>query len=96
MWLCMDLFNIESLSVKFKDVVIDDLSFSLSSSSIVAFLVPNGGGKSTLIKALSGFILPDSGKLFLNGVRVTKRNFKRYMLHIGTVYENLDDQSFSA
>ena len=71
----MELFCVESLSVK---NIINDLSFSLSSSSMLSILCPNNGGKTTLIKILSGLTLPDNGKILMNGVKVTKRNFKKY------------------
>ena len=85
----MDLFSVESLCVK---SIIDDLSFSVSKSDMLAILCPNNGGKSTLIKVLSGVSLADSGKILMNGVKVTKRNFKKYIVHIGTVFEDIDNQ----
>jgi len=44
-----------------------DLSFSVSRGEIVGFLGPNGAGKSSTLKALMGFVEPDSGTLEIFG-----------------------------
>ncbi|EOG7598809.1 energy-dependent translational throttle protein EttA [Vibrio cholerae] len=46
-------------------VLIDDLSFSMPKGAIVGIIGPNGTGKSTLFKMLSGVEKPDSGTIEL-------------------------------
>ncbi|MEK6179289.1 energy-dependent translational throttle protein EttA [Vibrio cholerae] len=46
-------------------VLIDDLSFSMPKGAIVGIIGPNGVGKSTLFKMLSGVEKPDSGTIEL-------------------------------
>ncbi|EJL6489843.1 energy-dependent translational throttle protein EttA [Vibrio cholerae] len=46
-------------------VLIDDLSFSMPKGAIVGIIGPNGTGKSTLFKMLSGVEQPDSGTIEL-------------------------------
>ncbi len=43
------------------------ISLAIPSSTIQGILGENGAGKSTLMKILSGFILPDSGRIILDG-----------------------------
>ena len=58
-------------AVKFKDVrycygdvcAVHNASFSINEGSLTAFIGPNGGGKSTLIKLLSVFFKPDHGSI---------------------------------
>lgn len=88
----MSLLNVESLGIGFDRKIIDDLSFEIYGNNMVAFLCPNGQGKSTFIKALSGYVPHNEGKIVLDGIRLTKRNLKKYMLKIGAVYENIDEQ----
>lgn len=44
--------------------VLDNLSFSIEENAFVCFIGPSGGGKSTLLRALSGLISPTSGQIF--------------------------------
>ncbi|GAB4456541.1 MAG: hypothetical protein OHK0029_14690 [Armatimonadaceae bacterium] len=42
--------------------VVHDLSFAVYPGEVVGFLGPNGAGKSTTIKAIMGFLTPESGE----------------------------------
>jgi ribose transport system ATP-binding protein len=42
-------------------VAVDDVSFTIAKGSVHALLGENGAGKSTIVKLLSGLILPDAG-----------------------------------
>ena len=46
--------------------VIDDLTFCLKKGETLTLLGPNGVGKTTLLRALAGFIAPLSGKVRLD------------------------------
>lgn len=48
-------------------MVIDQLSFSLSSGEAMLLTGPNGAGKTTLIRTIAGFLAPLSGSLRLDG-----------------------------
>ncbi len=64
--------------------------FELMPGEILAVIGDNGAGKSSLIKALSGALVPDEGEIFLDGKKV---NFSNPMqardAGIETVYQNL-------
>lgn len=47
-----------------------DISFGVRPGEIHAICGENGAGKSTLIKAITGLIQPDDGKMILNGKQV--------------------------
>lgn len=49
----------------------DGVSLSVKSGTIQGILGENGAGKSTLMKILSGFLHADSGKILLDGKKVT-------------------------
>jgi branched-chain amino acid transport system ATP-binding protein len=51
--------------------VLRDVSFSLARGEIIGVLGRNGMGKSTLIRALSGLILPKSGSIAIDGTVLT-------------------------
>ena len=46
-------------------VVVDGLSFRLSSGEALLLTGPNGSGKTTLLRALAGFLAPASGKILV-------------------------------
>ncbi len=49
---------------------LDGADFEVRAGEIMAVIGDNGAGKSSLIKALSGAMIPDSGELLLDGARV--------------------------
>ena len=72
--------------------ILSDISFSLEKESTLFILCPNNGGKTTLIRALSGITNDGIGKTIVNDVVLSKKNFKEYMLQISTVLEDIDNQ----
>ena len=42
------------------------VQFSVGNNALIAVVGPNGGGKSTLLKLLSGLLRPDKGRITLN------------------------------
>ncbi|MDX1931585.1 MAG: ABC transporter ATP-binding protein [Capsulimonadales bacterium] len=49
--------------MKPKRRVVEDLSLEVQAGEVVGFLGPNGAGKSSTIKAVMGFLTPDSGTI---------------------------------
>ena len=52
-------------------VALDNADFDLLPGEILAVIGDNGAGKSSLIRALSGAMMPDAGEIRLNGQKVT-------------------------
>lgn len=46
---------------------VKDVSLTISAGEILAFLGPNGSGKTTAIKMMAGLIIPDSGRVRICG-----------------------------
>lgn len=63
-------------------VATDDVSIDVMPGEVHALIGPNGAGKSTLVNIMSGTLLPDSGSIELNGVRV-ERLTPHARLHAG-------------
>src|SRR2546423_1437407 len=69
---------------------LDGADFELRAGEILAVIGDNGAGKSSLIKALSGALVPDEGEILLDGTRVHFRNpLDARRAGIETVYQDL-------
>jgi len=100
----LSILKAQSLSKSFEySKVLDDISFGINSSEICAIIGKSGSGKTTLIRILSGYLLPDSGKVYFNDevlegpdvrlvpgyeeIRIVHQDFK--LKHKMTVRENI-------
>ena len=61
-----------------KQLVLNDISFSIKSGEIVGFLGNNGAGKSTTMKILTGYLEADSGHVDVCGVDVAKNTLEAH------------------
>lgn len=55
---------------------LEDISFSVKKGEIFGILGPNGAGKTTLLKAIATLILPDKGKVSVEGYALGKDDEK--------------------
>ena len=63
------ILECENLSKNYGSVkALDNLTLKIESGKIVGLLGPNGHGKTTLIKTLSGLLSKDKGKVLLDGI----------------------------
>lgn len=61
--------------------ILKNVSVELGEGELVCLLGVSGGGKTTLFNVISGLLLPDSGKVFLDGEDVTGKSGRvSYML----------------
>ena len=71
-------------------VALDHADFDLYAGEILAVIGDNGAGKSTMIKAISGAVVPDGGSVTLDGESVLfKSPMQAREAGIETVYQNL-------
>lgn len=62
------------------------MDFKAEQGEIVFIVGGNGSGKTTLAMLLLGFYAPESGDVYLNGVRVTDENRARYRERFSAVF----------
>lgn len=90
--------EIINTSKKFGDVyAVDDVSFDVSTGEIFGLVGSDGAGKSTLLRMISTMIVPDSGKILVNGMDVVKKRMSvktvtGYMPQIFGLYQDLTVQ----
>jgi len=64
---------------------LDGVSFAIERGELVGYIGPNGAGKSTTVKALSGVLVPDSGRCEVAGM-VPWRQRQAHVARIGVVF----------
>ena len=72
-------------------IILDDISFNVFEGEIFVILGGSGCGKSTLLKHMIGLIEPLSGKITLDGDRVSEddeESFERIIRKIGVLYQS--------
>lgn len=67
-----DIF-IDGIVKRYGDVtIIDNLSLNIQHGEFFTLLGPSGCGKTTLLRMIAGFIIPDGGRLVLDGADITR------------------------
>ena len=70
------MVTIENLHKKFgKNEVLKGINLTIKDGGIFAVLGPNGSGKTTLIKSILGMVIPQEGKISINGSSI-KNNWE--------------------
>lgn len=65
------MLRTEHLTRRYGEITaVDDVSFEIASGEIVGLLGHNGAGKTTVMKLLTGYIEPSSGKAYVDGIDV--------------------------
>ncbi|MFR5876173.1 MAG: ABC transporter ATP-binding protein [Eubacterium sp.] len=94
------IIDLKDITVSYGDnTVLDKLNLYINEKEFITLLGPSGCGKTTTLRAIAGFIKPDSGDIIFEGKRINdvpphKRKvntiFQRYALfsHLN-VYENI-------
>jgi putative spermidine/putrescine transport system ATP-binding protein/spermidine/putrescine transport system ATP-binding protein len=79
--------RIEGVSKSFGNVLaLQDASLQIHHGEILTLLGPSGGGKTTLLNLVAGFLVPDSGSVHIDGRPVT--NVPPYKREIGVLFQN--------
>jgi len=64
----MNAVEVKNLYFKYENEwVLEDINFTLKDKEFMAIIGPNGGGKSTLLKILLGFLKPTKGEVKIYG-----------------------------
>ncbi len=83
----MEILKISNISKKFgASEVLNNVSLSVDENEIFFILGPSGCGKTTLLRIITGFTAPDSGRIMLSGRDIT--DTAPAGRNIGMVFQN--------
>ncbi|GAA6621790.1 ABC transporter ATP-binding protein [Scytonema sp. NUACC26] len=94
-------FAFDNVSFSYQEhQAIDNICFKVNAGETIAIVGPSGGGKSTLLNLVIGFLRPTKGKIFLDGQDMDSLDLRTYrqfvsvvpqetILFEGTVRENI-------
>ena len=91
-----DDYDSDNLSVNFIPAL-KNINLSIKKGEYVAILGHNGSGKSTLAKLLNLILVPQSGRIFIEGRDITSPDFSEddvfeIRKKVGMVFQNPDNQ----
>lgn len=88
------MLKLQNISKKFgfgsadEKVIFENLNLYIKKGEFVIIVGGNGAGKSTLMNLISGSILPDLGKIFIDGKDVTNLPEHKRAKFIGRVFQD--------
>ncbi len=68
------------------NVLLDDVSFDLNQGMLYSILGSNGKGKTSLMKAITGFHKPIKGEVLLNNKNIYSYSYQELSRHISVVF----------
>lgn len=92
------MIKVENLYYKYKkqnknNFILNDINLEISSGEFVSIIGNNGEGKSTLVKLLSGILLPTTGNIYINDLDTkSKKDFINIRKNISIVFQNPENQ----
>ncbi|MCL1790663.1 MAG: energy-coupling factor ABC transporter ATP-binding protein [Peptococcaceae bacterium] len=90
------MIQVRNLIVEYPDgtKAVDSVGFSVGPGENVALIGANGAGKSSLVLALVGVLLPAQGEIHVGETVLHKKSLREIRSRVGLVFQNPDDQLF--
>lgn len=73
-------------------MILKDISFMIQANQTTAIIGHNGSGKSTIAKLMNGLLVPQSGEIYIDGIRLSEETVWDIRDTIGMVFQNPDNQ----
>jgi HlyD family secretion protein len=74
---------------KDRDAGVSDVSLRIRAGTVVGFAGPNGSGKTTLADLLLGVLVPDAGRIEVDGVALDERNRSLWLASVAHVPQHV-------
>lgn len=84
--------SVENLTLSYeKNLVLNNVNFSIKKGSVVTLVGPNGCGKTTLLKIINGFLKQDEGTVYIdsrNMEKIANRELARILGHVSQLHKS--------
>lgn len=84
--------SVENLTLSYeKNLVLNNINFSIKKGSVVTLVGPNGCGKTTLLKIINGFLRQNEGTVYIdsrNIEEIANRELARVMGHVSQMHKS--------
>ena len=90
------LRHMYSRGTPFEKVAVDDISVDIPSGQFVGLIGHTGSGKSTFVQHLNGLLLPQEGRILINGedIGASKISLRDVRFKVGLVFQYPEYQLF--
>lgn len=87
----MSILSVKGLSKSFGGIkAVSNITFDVKEGEILSIIGPNGAGKTTIFNLITGFYIPENGKIFFKSNDITNLpTYKRVNLGIARTFQNL-------
>lgn len=73
------IIKIENIKFSYgKKIIFDNFSVNIKMNEKIVFKAPSGFGKSTMLKIIAGFLIPEKGNIIFNNSKITDKNILDY------------------
>jgi iron complex transport system ATP-binding protein len=86
------VFSVEKLRVEREAVILHEVNWRVERGQHWVVLGANGSGKTSLLKALTGYLMPSSGEIRVGSARFGARDWREVRRSVGLVSSSLGHQ----
>ncbi len=83
----MIILNLRGVVKKLGNFKLGPINLSIKNGEILGLIGPNGSGKTTTLKIITGLLIPEEGEIFFKGKKIKDR-FDEYKKYIGYIPDN--------
>ena len=79
--------NLSKIYPKNDNKALNNINMTIEKKEIVGLVGPNGAGKTTFINIISGLLTKNKGDIYINKMKLNKKNKYKIMKKIGVTFE---------
>lgn len=85
------MITIKDLSCGYgKEIVLKDISFEVKTGQFLGLIGPNGSGKTTIIRAISGLLPPQKGIILIDRKAINRKRRRELATKVAVVTQSLE------